>query len=54
MHVQALDFAVARREDAARYDLEVGQRVYVEAPPDALMAFDYRDLDGAAVVVAAA
>lgn len=45
-----VDFVVGRRLDEERYDMDVGQRVFVEAPPSRLMGFDYPELDGTAVV----
>eukprot|EP00887_Chlorella_sp_A99_P000888 scaffold5.g888.t1 len=39
--------AARRREDEARYDLDVGQRVYVEVDPARIMPFDYADIDAA-------
>lgn len=47
---QDVDFVVGRRLDEERYDMDVGQRVFVEAPPSRLMGFDYPELDGTAVV----
>lgn len=49
-HSQDVDFAVGRRLDEERYDMDVGQRVFVEVPASRLMGFDYPDLDGTAVV----
>ena len=45
---QDVDFAVGRLADEASYDLDVGQRVFVEVPPTAMMAFDYPDIDASA------
>ena len=45
---QDVDFAVGRLADEASYDLDVGQRVFVEVPPAAMMAFDYPDIDASA------
>ena len=45
---QDVDFAVGRLADEASYDLDVGQRVFVEVPPAVMMAFDYPDIDASA------
>ena len=47
---QEIDFPVPREQDATRYDLDVGQRVFVAAPLHRVMAFDYPDIDGTAAV----
>jgi hypothetical protein len=36
---------VPRRLDEERYDLDVGQRVFVEVPPAKMMAFDFHEID---------
>lgn len=48
---QDVDFSVTGREDAARYDLDVGQRVLVSCDPLDMMAFAYDEIDGTAAVV---
>ena len=47
---QDVDFSVTGREDAARYDLDVGQRVLVSCDPLDMMAFAYDEIDGTAAV----
>lgn len=46
-----VDFAATRQQDELLYDLDVGQRVFVEVPPAAMMGFDYPDIDGTAVTI---
>lgn len=48
--LQDVDFSVSGREDEARYDLEVGQRVLVSLDPARMMAFAYDEIDGTAAV----
>lgn len=45
-----MDFAVPRRVDEQHYDMDVGQRVFVEVPPARMMGFDYSELDATAAV----
>jgi sulfate transport system ATP-binding protein len=39
-----VEWTAGRQEDARLYDLDVGQRVYVRADPQRMMAFSYDDL----------
>ncbi len=36
---------VSRKADEQWYDLDVGQRVFLQVPPAKMMGFDYPDID---------
>lgn len=43
--LQDIDLTVPRRLDDERYDLDVGQRVFVEVALANMMAFDFHEID---------
>ncbi len=42
---QDVDVTVSRKADEQWYDLDVGQRVFLQVPPAKMMGFDYPDID---------
>lgn len=47
---QDVDLTVSRKVDEERFDLDVGQRVFVSVPVERMMGFDWPEIDGTAAV----
>jgi hypothetical protein len=45
--VQTVEYLVTRDQDERQYNLDVGTRVLVYVPPDAIMGFNLDEIDSA-------
>ena len=48
--LQEIEYLVSREMDDKQYNLDVGQRVYVELRPEAIMGFEMDEIDSAPIL----